>query len=121
MARKNAITAELARFAAGVDYGNLPREVTERVKALVLDLTGIIIRARFDADPAPALMTTVQQLGLGGGNCTVLGEPAALRPAGCRADQWRTRPFAGLRRYARTGLDTSERADRFRPRSRRPR
>lgn len=80
MARKNAITAELARFAAGVDYGNLPREVTERVKALVLDLTGIIIRARFDADPAPALMTTVQQLGLGGGNCTVLGEPARFAP-----------------------------------------
>ena len=49
-----AITRELARFVAGLSYDALPAEVRERVKALALDLVGIMLRARNDAESTPA-------------------------------------------------------------------
>ena len=64
----------LAAFAAGIDYESLPATVTERTKALLLDLTGIALRARFDADSTPSLLSTVRRLGLGNGHCRVIGE-----------------------------------------------
>ena len=74
------ITAELAEFAAGLAYEDLPAEVVERTKRLILDVSGIIIRARFDAESTPPLLAAVGRLGLAGGACSVIGDGAAYAP-----------------------------------------
>ena len=77
-----AVTRELARFAAGISYDALPAEVRERVKAFTLDLVGIMLRARNDAESTPAMVSAVGHLGLAGGACTVIGDAKGYTPAG---------------------------------------
>ncbi len=74
------ITAELSGFAAGISYDGLPAEVVERTKMLVLDLVGIALRARHDAESTPALFAALEHLGLGGGAARVIGEEAQFAP-----------------------------------------
>jgi 2-methylcitrate dehydratase PrpD len=68
------VTQQLARFAADLSYERLPHEVAERAKRLILDLTGIIIRARHDAESTPSLVAAVERLGLAEGRCSVFGD-----------------------------------------------
>ena len=70
----SAITRELARFVAGLSYDALPLEVRERAKALALDLVGIMLRARNDADSTGPMISAAARLGLAGGACTVIGD-----------------------------------------------
>ncbi|HLF11866.1 MAG TPA: MmgE/PrpD family protein [Gammaproteobacteria bacterium] len=70
----NAITAELAEFAAALDFASLPPAVPGRVKALLLDLVGITIRARYEADSTEPLLRAVERLGLAAGRCSVIGD-----------------------------------------------
>ncbi len=51
-----AITRELAEFVARTSYDTLPAEVRERVKTLTLDLVGIALRARNEAESTPAMV-----------------------------------------------------------------
>ena len=74
------ITRELSEFAAGISYDELPAEVVERTKVLVLDLVGIALRARHDAESTPALFAALEHLGLGGGAANVIGEEAQFAP-----------------------------------------
>ena len=74
------ITSQLASFAANLSFGDLPREVTERAKRLILDLTGIMIRARYDAESTPSLIAAVERLGLTSGKCSVLGDVRTYAP-----------------------------------------
>jgi len=78
----SAITRELAEFTAGVSYAKLPGAVRERVKALVLDLVGIALRARHEAESTPAMVAAARELGLAGGVCTVIGDAAGYTPPG---------------------------------------
>ena len=75
------ITARLARFVAELEYDELPEEVTERAKRLLLDLSGIIIRARNDAESTSSLIAAVEKLGLTGGECSVLGDRRRYAPS----------------------------------------
>ncbi len=50
-----APTRALAAWAAELQFAALPAEVVARVRALFLDLVGIAIRARGDADSSPSL------------------------------------------------------------------
>jgi 2-methylcitrate dehydratase PrpD len=77
-----AVTRELAEFAAGTSYDALPAEVRERVKALVLDLVGIALRARNEAESTPAMLAAAGRLGLSAGTCTVIGDAAGYTPLG---------------------------------------
>jgi len=77
-----AITREIARFVSETSYDALPTEVRERAKALSLDLVGIAVRARHDAESTPAMIAAVNRLGLAGGACTVIGDGAGYAPAG---------------------------------------
>ena len=77
-----AITRELAEFVAGLSYDALPVEVRERVKALALDLVGIAVRARNDAESTPAMVAAAGLLGMTGGTCTVIGDAAGYAPPG---------------------------------------
>ena len=74
MTRPTDITAKLASFAVGVDYPSLPGTVIARVKDLALDLTGIIVRARFEAESTEPLLRTMSRLGLAHGRCSVIGD-----------------------------------------------
>lgn len=77
-----AVTRPLAEFAAGISYDRLPAEVRERVKALVLDLVGISVRARYEAESTPAMVAAAGHLGFTGGACTVIGDAIGYTPAG---------------------------------------
>lgn len=77
-----AITHDLADFVAGISYETLPAEVRERVKALGLDLVGIMLRARNEAESTPPLIRAATSLGLAGGDCTVIGDASGYSPAG---------------------------------------
>jgi len=77
-----AITRQLAEFVAGLSYEALPVEVRERVKALVLDLVGITLRARNEAESTPAMVAAAGRLGMAGGACTVIGDAAGYNPPG---------------------------------------
>lgn len=77
-----AITRKFAEFAAGISYDTLPVEVRERVKALALDVVGITLRARNEAESTPAMVSAAGLLGLAGGACTVIGDAAGYAPPG---------------------------------------
>jgi 2-methylcitrate dehydratase PrpD len=77
-----AVTRELTRFVTGLSYDGLPDDVRARVKALVLDLTGIMVRARNDAESTPAMIAAAGRLGMKGGGCTVVGDADGYAPPG---------------------------------------
>jgi len=77
-----AVTAELARYCAKLDFATLPAEVQERTRFLVLDLVGNILRGRHDAESTAPLLAAVRALGLAAGGAAVLGDSARYTPAG---------------------------------------
>ena len=77
-----AVTRELSDFVARISFDALPVEVRERVKAFALDLVGIALRARNEAESTPALVSAAGHLGLAGGACTVIGDAAGYTPPG---------------------------------------
>lgn len=77
-----ATTRELAGFVSGISYDILPGAVRERVKALALDLTGIALRARNEAESTGPMITAAARLGLTGGACSVIGDAAGYSPPG---------------------------------------
>ena len=77
-----AVTRDLAEFAARTSYDTLPVEVRERVKALVLDLVGIALRARNEAESTGPMVAAVRRLGLAEGSCTVIGDAAGYAAPG---------------------------------------
>ena len=76
------VTRQLSEFVAGISYGALPPDVRERTKALALDLVGIMVRARHDAESTPPMIAAAAALGLAGGACTVVGDAAGYTPPG---------------------------------------
>jgi 2-methylcitrate dehydratase PrpD len=77
-----AITRELSGFVATTSYDALPAEVRERAKAFALDLVGIALRARNEAESTAPMVAAAASLGLAGGACTVIGDPAGYTPPG---------------------------------------
>ena len=77
-----AVTRELAEFVARTSYDTLPAEVRERVKALTLDLVGIMLRARNEAESTGPMVAAAARLGMAGGACTVIGDSAGYAPPG---------------------------------------
>ncbi|MGQ0749950.1 MAG: MmgE/PrpD family protein [Betaproteobacteria bacterium] len=75
-------TRTLARFIHDLSFEKLPAEVRTRVPSLVLDLAGIMVRARHEAESTPAMIAAAQRLGLAPGACTVVGDAAGYSPAG---------------------------------------
>ncbi len=74
------ITRQLATFAADLAYDDLPTEVVERTKRLILDLTGVMVRARHDAESTASLIAAVNRLGMADGPCSVFGDDAGYAP-----------------------------------------
>ena len=76
------ITQTLSAFTAGIKLADLPPDVVERARFLVLDLVGNIVRARHDAESTPALLSAARAMGLEGGACFVFGDTTRYTPAG---------------------------------------
>jgi len=76
------ITRELSQFVADITYDGLPDAVRERAKSLLLDIVGIALCARHDADSTPAMLAAVTDLGLADGTAGVIGDAAGHAPAG---------------------------------------
>ena len=74
------VTEKLADFAAGLTADGIPPRVARRAKLLVMDLVGIALRARHDADSTPPLLRAVSSLGLGSGSAGVIGDPEGYAP-----------------------------------------
>ncbi|GIR31979.1 MAG: hypothetical protein CM15mP45_12750 [Deltaproteobacteria bacterium] len=74
------ITEQLADFAAGLNPAKLPEEVSARAALLIFDLTGIMVRARHDAESTPSLIRAVERLGMHHGECRVLGDNRGYSP-----------------------------------------
>lgn len=75
------ISRQLAQFAAGLRYEDLPKEVAERAKLLILDTAGNIVRARNDAESTPPMVRAIERLGLATGECIVPGDAQTYAPS----------------------------------------
>lgn len=69
-------TKQLAEFAANLSFENIPADVVDRIKFLVMDTVGISIRAMQDAESTPALLAASQAMGYAGGESSVIGSAA---------------------------------------------
>jgi 2-methylcitrate dehydratase PrpD len=75
-------TQTLAAYVAGLSFEALPPEVAARAKALTLDFTGSVVRARREAESTPSLMAMLKALGLDvNGPATVMGDGKTYSPA----------------------------------------
>ena len=75
------ITSRLAEFSADLKFEDIPEEVVTRTRLLILDITGIMVRARHDAESTPSMIGAVQRLGLNQGSSLVLGDPTGYVPS----------------------------------------
>lgn len=76
------ITEALSIYVANLRYDDLPREVPERTKHLMIDLVGSIVRAGKEADSTPSVFGMIQSLGLDAtGSSTVFGLSRTYIPA----------------------------------------
>ena len=73
-------TKKLADFAAILSFDDIPKDVVERIKFLVMDTVGISIRAMQDAESTPALLSASQAMGYLGGQSRVMGSSATYTP-----------------------------------------
>jgi len=97
------VTKQLSEFAANLKHEEIPVEVAERAKLLALDLLGIALRARFDADSTPAMMQAAAKLWPGGGERRPLGDAMAAHLAEYR--------FRGIGQPGRLGLQFRRREE----------
>ena len=55
-------TKQLAEFVANLSFDDLPIEVVERIKFLIMDTVGISIRAMHDSESTPSLLAVVENV-----------------------------------------------------------
>lgn len=74
-------TRTLAEYVAGLDYDDLPPEVPQRAKLLLIDFAGSIVRAGHEADSTPSVLAALADLQLDGpGLANVIGLPRRYAP-----------------------------------------
>lgn len=76
-----AITRDLARFVAGLRHDDIPAEVRERARMVILDHVGIALRARQEADLSPVMAAGLRALGVADGKASVIGDRERYTPA----------------------------------------
>lgn len=75
------VTTELSEYVTGLQFASLAPEVVEQAKLCLLDLTGIMLRARRDAESSPPIARAVRRLAGGSGPCTAVGDAQGLPAA----------------------------------------
>ena len=76
-----SITERLADHAIGLKFDSIPTEVVEKTKHHLLDLLGIMVRAKFDAESSEPVTAAVRELGGAAGSCTAVGNSETFTPA----------------------------------------
>ncbi|WP_110030517.1 MmgE/PrpD family protein [Hoeflea marina] len=75
-------TAILADYVAGLTHEDLPADVLERARNLMIDLVASIVRAGHESDSTPSVMRMIDRLGLGApGGARVFGQSQHYGPA----------------------------------------
>ncbi|MCC7426029.1 MAG: MmgE/PrpD family protein [Alphaproteobacteria bacterium] len=74
-------TKQLAEYCANLNLDAVPKDVVTRAKFLILDLVGIMVRARHDAESTPAMFQAAKALGFEGGAASVFGDAKKYSPA----------------------------------------
>jgi len=69
------ITRDLAAWVAELSFDDIPSNVVERVKLILTDIVGIMVRARNDSESTPPLVEALSDLDLNGGRFHVIGSP----------------------------------------------
>jgi 2-methylcitrate dehydratase PrpD len=76
------VTRQLAEFASTIRFGDLPKPVSDKTCALLLDQFGIAMRARHEAAmTGPAIAALRALNAAGGGHATVVGDSKRYAPA----------------------------------------
>lgn len=75
----SGITRSLAEFVASLRYDELPQDVRERARLIILDQVGIALRARHEATLSPAMESALRRLGMTG-SATVIGDETGYAP-----------------------------------------
>jgi 2-methylcitrate dehydratase PrpD len=74
------VTRKLSEFTAALRFDQLPHEVVERTRLLVMDHVGIALRARHAADLNDAMSHTLAKLGMDAGSASVIGDERGYAP-----------------------------------------
>ncbi|MFC1664187.1 MmgE/PrpD family protein [Pseudomonadota bacterium] len=74
------ITEQLADYVAALSFEDLPHDVGQRTKFLLLDMAGIAIRARHEADSNESVRSALAQLGMAAGSASVFGDAQGYAP-----------------------------------------
>jgi len=77
-----ALTRALAEHVCHLQAADLPEAVRRRAGELVLDLWGIMLRARHEADSTPTVLRTLADLGLSPGPVRAVGDRDGYTPYG---------------------------------------
>jgi 2-methylcitrate dehydratase PrpD len=75
-------TKQLAEFVANLSFDDLPLEVVDRIKFLMMDTVGISVRAMHDSESTKSLLSANQAMGYLGGQCRVIGSHNKYTPPG---------------------------------------
>ena len=75
------VTERLARYASELVFDDLPLEVVERSKLLLLDFLAVTIGGRYKADTTGQLIDAAETLGWRAGTATALGLSADFVPS----------------------------------------
>ena len=77
----NLTTEKIAHFCEKLVFDDLPNEVVDRTKKLVLDTVGIIVRARYESESTESLISAIDKLGMSRGVCNVFGDSSCYTPS----------------------------------------
>jgi 2-methylcitrate dehydratase PrpD len=75
-----SITRQLAAFTANIRAEDIPEAVKVRTKQLLLDITGIALRALHDTESTAPMQRTLERLGLASGDSIVIGDAQGYAP-----------------------------------------
>ncbi|MCX7372032.1 MAG: MmgE/PrpD family protein [Alphaproteobacteria bacterium] len=77
-----AVTRIFAEYGANIRYADLPAAVQERVRFLVLDLAGNMLRGRVDAESSEPVLRMARAMGFAGGQHVVFAQNERFSAAG---------------------------------------
>lgn len=74
------VTKELAAYSLNLKFKDLPPVVVEKAKDCLLDLIGVAIRAKWEAESSTPIAKAVKGLAKSGGNCTAIAHSELFPP-----------------------------------------
>ena len=76
------VTKKIAKFASAISLESIPNEAIVRTQMFILDNVGIMLRAYYDAESTPALLSGAIAQGLDNGSSIAIGDSRGFAPPG---------------------------------------